>query len=175
MSFIPELDLFIMDSHDVRLLVITDISYYPSLFTITSPTLSIKIPGYSRERMIPFIPREINVFGANTLEIGCAGTSCKDMPLPDGVYTLKYAIIPAYQYNVTKTFLRVDALCQKYDEVFLHLEMFQCDMQTKRNKKMELEKAELLIQGAIAAANKCATDLAMELYQKAQSILNKMV
>ncbi len=172
MANTPELDLFIMDSHDVRLLAVVDISSYPLLFTITSPTLSVLIPGYTKEKLIPFVPREINVFGANSLGIGC-GPSCKDQPLPDGIYVFKYAIVPAYQYNITKNFLRVDSLYQKYDEVFLQLEQFQCDMQTKRNKKMKLNEAETLIQGAIAAANKCANDLAMELYQKAQSILNQ--
>lgn len=170
----PELDLMIMDTHDVRLLAVVDITHYPTSFTIVSPTVTITIPGYTREKLIPFVPRNINVFNSSTLDITCKDKNCQYIDLPDGIYILKYAIAPGYKYNVTKNFLRVDKLYQKFDEKFLHLEMFQCDMQTKRNKKMLLDEAEDYIQGAIAASNKCANELAMELYHKADVILNQL-
>jgi hypothetical protein len=42
-------------------------------------------------------------------------------------------------------------------------------------KRALLDEIELYIHGAVAAANNCATDLATELYQKATSVLDKLL
>ena len=169
----PILNLLVLDSHDPRTIVVADISTYPANMNLVSPTLAVTAPGYD-EQQIPFLPRNISIFNSNTLGIPCHSYDCDPIVLPDGIYTFKYAIAPAYKYNVTRTFLRVDRLYEKFDEKFLSLEMFQCDAQTKRNKRMLIDNAEYFIQGAIAAANKCANQLAIELYQKADRLLDSL-
>lgn len=169
----PELNITVFDSHDRRLLVIGDSSYYPTGWNIVTPTLAITVPGYP-EKQIEFDAQNINIFNSNALGITCDVDNCDLENLPDGIYKIKYAIYPSYKYNVTKTFLRVDSLYAKFDEVFLNLELFECDGQIKRNQRMQLDEIEFYIQGAIAAGNRCATKLAKELYDKAANLLNKL-
>lgn len=170
---IPDLNLMNAPTFDSKLLAIIDISKYPSGFNIVSPTLSIVIPGYPEKQFL-FTPQTLNVYNSYTLKISCSAENCTLVDLPDGIYIVKYAINPAYKYNVTKTFLRVDQLYQKFDEHFLSLELFTCDGQLKRNKQMILDDAEFYIQGAIAAANRCSNNLAIELYKKASKLLDKL-
>lgn len=169
----PVLDITIFDSHNINLLVIGDSSTYPSGFNIVNPTVQITIPGYG-PKTIAFTERTINIYNSNDLGITCDVDVCDLSALPDGIYTIKYAIAPAYKWSVTKNFLRVDNLYAKFDEKFLNLEMFNCDSQLKRAVKLQIDEVEYYIQGAIAAANRCANELAIELYQKALSLVNRL-
>lgn len=170
---IPELNIMYMPTYDSKLLAIVDISKYPTGFNIVSPTLAMIVPGYP-ERQFLFDPQSVNIFNSTTLKITCSTEDCALVPLPDGIYTIKYAINPAFKYNISKTILRVDQLYEKFDERFLSLELFTCDGQLRRNKQMILDDAEEYIQGAISAANRCANDLAIELYRKASKLLDKL-
>jgi hypothetical protein len=169
----PQLDLTILDSHNPKLLVIADSSVYPTGWNIISPTMGITVPGYA-EKQIPFVPQDINIYNSNTLGITCDVDTCALQDLPDGIYTFKYVIAPALTYNVRKNILRVDRLYSKFDEKFLNLEIFTCDGQLRRNQKMLLDDTEFYIQGAISAGNRCANKLALELYQKAWKLLDKL-
>lgn len=166
------LDIMTMDSHDLRLFIIADISTYPDGFNVLAPTLAVTVPGFPKKQ-IPFSKGEVNILNSKVLQIPCSG-GCPLQNLPDGVYTFDYAIFPSYKYNVTKTFFRVDKLYSKFDDKFLTIELLNCDLKTKRNKKMALDEAEAYIQGAIAAGNKCANKLAYELYKKADSVLQQI-
>lgn len=169
----PQLDITILDSHNSKLLVVADSSVYPSGWNIVSPTLSITVPGYPAKQ-IPFDAQNINIYNSNTLGITCDVDVCYLQDLPDGIYTFKYAIAPALSYNTTKSILRVDKLYERFDEKFLNLEIFTCDGQLKRNQHLVLDEIEFYIQGAIAAGNRCSNKLALELYKKATSLLNKL-
>lgn len=171
-SIVPILDITIFDSHNINLLVIGDSSFYPPSYVPVNPTLQITVPGYSPKTLI-FTPGTINIYNSNDLGITCDVEICDLSPLPDGIYTLKYAIAPAYKYNVTKTWLRVDSLYKKFDDKFLNLEMFTCDRALEKELKLQIDEIEYYIQGAIAAGNRCATKLAMELYRKADTLLNR--
>lgn len=169
----PILDITILDSHSSKLLVVADSSVYPSGWTIVSPTLQVTVPGYPA-RQITFDAQNINIYNSNTLGITCDVDVCDLQDLPDGVYTFKYAVAPALSYNTIKSILRVDKLYEKFDEKFLNLEIFTCDGQLKRNQHLLLDEIEFYIEGAIAAGNRCANKLAIELYKKASSQLNKL-
>lgn len=173
-STVPILDLTIFDSHNINLLVLGDSSFYPTDFNIVTPTVQITVPGYG-PKTITFTEKTINIYNSNDLGITCDVDICDLAALPDGIYTIKYAIAPAYLYNTTKTWLRVDNLYKKFDDKFLNLEMFTCDKQLERAQKLQLDEIEYYIQGAIAAGNRCATKLAMELYRKADTLLNRFI
>lgn len=168
----PVLNLTIFDSHNKKLLVIGDSSFYPTGYNIVNPTVQITIPGYG-VKTLTFTERTINIYNSNDLGITCDVDTCDLVDIPDGVYTLKYSISPAYKWNVTNTFFRVDGIYAKFDEKFLNLQMFSCDGQLKRNQKMVLDEIEYYIQGAISAANRCSIDLAVQLYNKANTLLNR--
>jgi hypothetical protein len=169
----PSLDLTIFDSHNINLLVLGDSSFYPEGFSIVQPTVTITVPGYG-EKTATFTARTINLYNSNDLGMTCDVDACDLAQLPDGVYTIKYAVAPAYKYNTTKTFLRVEALYAKFDEQVLNLEMYTCDRQLERSVRIKLDEIEYYIQGAIAAGNRCANKLAIELYRKASKLINQL-
>lgn len=164
-----KLDILVIPTYNTKTLGIADISTYPDSPPIQAPTIEITIPGFGLVS-IPFVPNDFNVFNSTTLEL----TSGTDdlLPIPDGIYTLTYSVTPAYENYVTKNIMRVDQLQEKFDEAFMKLDMMECDMAIKKQSKVELSSIYFFIQGAIAAANNCAIDVANKLYAQASKQLN---
>lgn len=165
----PVLDLLLIDTHSCYSMGIADFSQYPSGFNIVSPTIQITVPsgGYV---VLTFTAQSVNIYNSTSL-----GFTCEDedlQALPDGIYQFKYTINPASTYYVEKTFLRVDALQEKYDNAFLKLDL---DCMSSEEDKRALFDISLYIAEAIAAANKCALDLAMKMYRKASKLLDEFV
>lgn len=162
------LEFIIIPTYDIRFINILDISTYDVTPPITFiPTLDITVPGGFNNVSIPFSTGTYNILDSTLLEITEEGTDA----LPDGIYVFKYSTSPVS--FVEKTILRVDVLMQKFDEVFMKLDMMQCDRATKAQEKVQLNTISDLIQGAISSANNCATDQAMELYKKADKLLSR--
>jgi hypothetical protein len=168
----PILDLVILDVHNALNLAVGDTSQYFNT-AISSPTLEITPPSYPMISL-PFVANSIQVYDSNTLGI-TTGAGCDLAPLPDGLYKLKYSIYPSYLYYTEKTFLRVDKLMASFDEAWLKLDIFECDGALKYQDRQKLDLIEDYINGAIAAANKCANKLAVQLYNKASTLLTKFV
>lgn len=167
----PNLDLFFLDSHSTELLTIADVSQYPTGFNISSPTIEITPPGYDMIS-IPFVAQSLQVYNSTTL--GITEEDCDNIALPDGIYRIKYTIYPAYRYYVNKTFIRVDKLLEKFDRVYVQLDINQCDLATKKVEKRQIDLIWEYINGAIASANQCAEKQAMELYNRAYDALDKL-
>ena len=168
---IPILDFIIEDTHDAKTLAIRDISFYPQNFNIISPFLQVEVPGKGSVSL-SFTPNTTNVLNSTILSITKTGDSLSE--LPDGIYSIKYSINPAYQNYTTKNIVRVDKLNNKFDSIFINIISNDWDVQKLRNNRMKLNEAEFYTQGAIAAANRCANKLAMELYRKASCLLDEL-
>ena len=164
------LNLTLIDTHSSQTIGIADLSYYQTGHGISSPTLEVEVPGYGKQ-VFPFVKNSLQIINSEHLGITCEDECLAD--LPDGIYKVRYSIYPAYKYYVDKTFLRVENLWQKFDKYFLTLEL-DCRTPSSVQRK-QLEEVELYIQGAIAAANNCATKLALELYQKADKTLDALI
>lgn len=169
----PTLDLIVLDTHSSLYLAIGDTSVYPSTFSISTPTIEITVPSYPMTS-IAFVASSVQVYNSNTLGL-TTGDGCDNIALPDGLYRIKYSVYPAYLYYVEKTFLRVDKLMAKWDEVYLKLDLFQCDQAIKYQEQQTLDLIEDYINGAIAASNQCLNKLAIELYTKANSLMEKFI
>lgn len=166
----PTLDIIVMPTYSPYTLAVGDYSIYPSGYTPSSPTLEISAAGFPT-KSVSFVPNNLNIYNSSNL-----GITCEDAPsslLPDGIYSIKYSIAPAYLYFVTKTILRVDNIMEKFDTAFMKLDMMECDLALKRQQKIELDSINYFIQCAIAAANKCANKTAIDLYNQANKMLNK--
>jgi hypothetical protein len=159
------LNILVVPTYDLNTLNIVDASTYDT--TPTGPSIEITVPGFNVVN-IPFNINDYNIFTSASLQITATGVN---QPLPDGVYYLKYSITPAYENYVEKSFMRVDKLQQKFDEAFMKLDMMECDRAIKTQSKVELNSIYFFIQGAIAAANNCATVLANKLYNQADKAL----
>jgi hypothetical protein len=166
------LDILVIPTYNVLTLGVADISTYPVSPIITSPTIEITVPGFGKITL-PFIPNDFNVFTSLTLGITSIGQPL--LPLPDGVYYLRYSVTPSYINYVERTIIRVEQLQEKFDNAFMQLDMMECDRAIKTQSKVDLTSIYFFIQGAIAAANNCAIIESNKLYNQASKMLNNFM
>lgn len=164
-----KLDFLVIPTYNTLTMGVADASTYPAAPPVTSPTMEIDVPGFGIV-VIPFATNDFNIYTSTILGITSVGDEL--LPLPDGVYTLKYSVAPAYENYVTKTIIRVDQLQERFDNAFMKLDMMECDLAIKKQQKVDLDSIYYFIQGAIAAANTCAVDTANKLYAQASKMLN---
>ena len=168
-----KLDILVINTFNAMTLGIADISTYPTdPPVVTSPTIEITMPGFLPVAL-PFVPQDFNVFNSTTLGLTPVGVAT--VPLPDGVYYLKYSVAPAYENYVDKTIMRVDQIQEKFDNAFMKLDMMECDSAIRTQAKVQLNSIWYMIQGSIAAANNCAVDTANKLYIQANNMLNNFI
>ena len=164
------LDILVLPTYNKMLLGVADASTYVT--TPVNPTIEITVPSFGTV-VLPFTVNNYNLFNSESLGITATGAAL--VPLPDGIYKLKYSITPAITNYVEKTILRVDQLQERFDEAFMKLDMMECDKAIKTQSKVDLNTIYFFIQGAIAAANNCALETATTLYNQAQKMLNNFV
>lgn len=168
-----KLDILVINTFNAMTLGIADISTYPTdPPVVTSPTIEITMPGFLPVAL-PFVPQDFNVFNSTSLGLTAVGTGT--IPLPDGVYFLKYSVAPAYTNYVDKTIMRVDQIQEKFDNAFMKLDMMECDSAIRTQAKVQLNSIWYMIQGSIAAANNCAVDTANKLYTQANMMLDNFI
>jgi hypothetical protein len=163
------LDFLITPTYSTKTIGITDVSTYENdPPTVTTPTLEVSIPGFDTIT-VPFVPESLNVLNSTVLELTEVGE--EEQPLPDGVYVFRYSVDPSDSVFVEKTIMRVEQLQEKFDAAFMKLDLANCSDKITKQQKVSLDTIYYFIQGAIAAANNCATTEAVELYQKADKLL----
>jgi hypothetical protein len=168
---IPILDFLVLDSHDPKFLAIADISKIPDGFTVVSPTIEITPPSFP-VTLHTHVISNISVFNTNTLNITCVEDYSLLPELSDGLWNVKITISPAYKYFVEKSFFRVDSLMHKWQKALLSTDIKNCDQSIKRDDKLVLDDIYIFMQGAIAAANECDYNRAVQLYDLAKSLLD---
>ena len=168
-----QLDILVVPTYNTLTLGVADASIYPTNPpVVSSPTIEITVPGFDVVSL-PFNVNDFNIF--NSLSLGLTTFGDPLLPLPDGVYKLKYTVAPSYENFVEKTIIRVEVLQEKFDEAFMKLDMMECDRAIKTQQKVELNTVYFFIQGAIAAANNCAVAEANKLYNQANMMLNNFI
>ena len=167
-----KLDFLVIPTYNVQTLGIADASTYPATPPVSSPTIEIDVPGFGLVSL-PFNINDFNIYTTASLGITSVGDPL--LPLPDGVYYIKYSVAPAYQNFVQKTIMRVDQLQEKFDSAFMKLDMMECDAAIRKQQMVDLNSIYYFIQGSIAAANNCAIDTANKLYNQANMMLNQFI
>lgn len=162
--------IVVLETHDVQTISVADASTYATV-PPASPQLLVTPPGFPA-KIVPFGVGGYNVYTSDDLGITDAGII---NPLPDGVYHFNYSVASAIANTDTISYMRVNKLQEKFDRVFMSLDMMECDGEVKTQSKVQLNTIYLLIQGSIAAANNCAIIEANKLYDKANSMLNAMM
>jgi hypothetical protein len=165
------LNILVVPTYDSRILSVKDIFTYAT--TPSAPNIEITIPGGFGFVNLPFNINTTNIF--NSASLGITSPTDAELPLPDGVYFLKYSIAPAFENFVEKSIMRVDQLQEKFDNAFMRLDLMECDRAIKTQAKVELNSIYYFIQGSIAAANNCAIDTANKLYIQADRMLNNFI
>lgn len=167
-----KLDFLVIPTYNVQTLGIADASTYPPTPPVSSPTIEIDVPGFGLVSL-PFNINDFNIYTTASLGITSVGDPL--LPLPDGVYYIKYSVAPAYENFVQKTIMRVDQLQEKFDSAFMKLDMMECDAAIRKQQMVDLNSIYYFIQGSIAAANNCAVDTANKLYNQANKMLNQFI
>lgn len=168
------LDFSKVETDNCKTLGIVDESYYAPTPVISSPELTIWIPGFSNPVIVSFIPRKVNIINSNDLGLTTAASPDALSNIPDGVYKVKYTMTPATTYSVEKIFFRVCKLNCRYQNALLKLDIFNCDDVQRKARMNKLREIELLIASAVAAANVCNTVLAYDLYHRAERELERL-
>jgi len=170
-----KLDILVIPTYNTRTLGIADASIYPTDPPNVSATLNITIPGFAI-KSLNFNVNSFNVYTSSTLGLTPVGSP--DIPLPDGVYFLKYIVYNNADFTwneIERSIIRVERLQEKFDEAFMKLDMMECDRAIKTQAKVDLNTVYFFIQGAIAAANNCATTEANRLYIQADRMLDNFI
>jgi hypothetical protein len=166
-----KLDIIVVPTYNTLTMAVADASTYPTTPpSVTAPTLEVNVPNFGIVN-VPFVVNQVNVLSSSNLGISTLGSE----PLPDGIYYLKYSVAPANVNFVEKTIMRVERLQEKFDEAFMKLDMMECDRAIKTQAKVELTTISFFINGALAAANNCATVEANRLYLQADKMLNNFI
>lgn len=175
------LDVGIVPTYNPKTLAIADLSIYGPSGQVSAPTLEITPPGFGKVAL-PFIPRAVNIFNSNNLKITDTLDTENLVPLPDGIWRLKYSIAPSLQVFVNRKYLRTDQLQTKYLKTFLTIDLSESDCASelyclpRKNhagiRKIEkLREIELMINGAISAGNLGEDIYATELYKRANRLI----
>jgi hypothetical protein len=173
MAASPQLDITIQDSFNTYYLSIADISEYPAAWTVSNATCEVTVPGFPK-KAVTFTAKSVNNYKSSHLGITCnEEDDC--VPLPDGIYTVKYSVAPNAVYFVEKSFMRVHQLRCRYGNAFLKADLADnLKSGEKRTLKKELYRVASLMEGAVAEANNCDTEAAYKYYRKASQILDKL-
>lgn len=167
------IDFSYFPTNSTKTLGIVDTSIYEGSVP-TSPYLYIIIPGFDSASKIRFKTQKQNIINSNNLGITNV-TNPKDLiDIPDGVYGIRYdVIVNNINESVEKNFLRTELLQQKFTKAINKLNLGGCPNSSKAQDIKLLSEVEFMIYGAIAAANRCDIDKAIELYRSSEATLNK--
>jgi len=172
MSNTPKPNIIVLDSHDLKTMVVGDISYYPTGFTIVNPTLEVTAPGFAKTTMT-VSSKNITVLTSYDLNLVTSDT--ENVPLPDGIWKIKYSFSPAHLYNVEKSFLKTDNIQAALANAFIQTDLTECDTEIKLRDKQILQDIHNIIHQAVALANVCAEDRAMDMYRIAMKKITNFV
>jgi hypothetical protein len=166
------LDFVVVQTNNTTTMTIVDSSTYPNdPPNVSAPTIEITVPAFGTVSL-PFAVNSYNIFNSASLGLSEVGNVEE---IPDGVYFIKYSIAPAFENYVEHSIIRVDKLQEKFDQAFMTLDMMECDRAIKEQSFVTLNTIYLFIQGAVAAANNCATIEANNLYKQADNALDHFI
>lgn len=169
---VPFLDITLHETYNKYYLGIVDISDYPPSWTITNASLEITPPGYNKIS-VPVTARGVNLYKSSQLGLTCDEDGEDLMPLPDGVYTVKFSIHPNSTYLTEKSFMRIAGILCQYGEAYLKVDLaHHCSCADKSRDKAYLSSVRMLIEGAVAEVNNCNTEKGYKYYAKAKQMLD---
>lgn len=175
---LPDLDLSLIDIRDTGSIAIQDLSSYLSIPGSDNLSLQITPPGYDTVN-VPFIPGSVNIYKCADLGITCSDTGCT--PLPDGIYEVMYSVSalnsspPVQLASIDRKFIKIDTIRCKYQKAFgrMNIEALCCNIEQNQYWK-QLRMIKLYIDGSVAECLNGNYRLCFDLYQKANTMLDKL-
>lgn len=157
------------------ILPINDTSVYSPLIPITCETLNVTVPGFSYSNQIDVTSGFSQILTACDLQLQSAGCGETYLPLPDGVYIIKYSVSPNDLVYVEYNHLRITQALIRYNKALCDLDLAACDPPAKIKEKLEkLRLIKMYLEAAKAKVEYChEPQKGMSLYNYAIKLLNK--
>lgn len=171
---LPNLRLSIFDARSQEIFGLMDLSSYAAIPAPSGVALQITPPGWPTIN-VPFTPGTTNMYKCADLGIICGPADC--CTLPDGIYSVVYTVSNAGTIvdSINKTFIKIDQIQCRWMNAFLKVDLeCNCPSEDLRKYKDELRSIDLLINGAVAAANTCDDLTAMNLYMQADKCIDNI-
>lgn len=167
------LDFDILDTGNPKTLVFLDLSSYYT--EPDSPILQVTLPGHTKYNVVNIAARKINTFNSNTLGKTDSYNIRDIVALPDGVWTLTFRVCPYDEVYVQKYHLRTTILEQNLEKIFEHFKLLDCDVERDAQMRNDIVDILLAIESGKANAKKGNAKKASQLYQKADSLVTKIL
>lgn len=165
------LNFDIFETNNPKTLGVMDSSIYDST-PITSPIISILLPGYVVPVHLQYQPNKVNIYNSNNLGLTDVDDPADFTELPDGIYTINYSFIPRDTYYIEKKIFRTMKLQKKFEKAILK---YGSECSTKKDQLNKLLEIEFYMYGAIANANVCEYNKAIQLYSQALKELDQFL
>lgn len=124
---ISQLDFYVEDILNPKVLIIKDSSFYNPDIVPTSPEITIKYPGSTNYITTPVGTGFTYTINSNTIGLTRVNLADSLTVLPDGLWTIRYSICPNDELFVEYTFLRNTKQLIKYHNLFCSLEIHKCN------------------------------------------------
>ena len=161
---ISQLDFYIENILNPKVLIIKDSSFYNPDIVPTDPKIVIQYPGSSKYVTTNVGIHFSYVINSNTIGLTNVTNSNSLADLPDGLWTIKYSICPSDELFVEYTFLRNTKQLIKYHNLFCSLEIQKCNRKEYEEQLKNLIKIKQKIDAAVYLAECCKYNQAIELY-----------
>ena len=170
----PIINFLVPDLHDQFHIGVADASFYPSNFTITSPTVEISPPAFPKATLA-YTPGTLTLFNSNDLKLSCVTDPVQLAILPDGVWTIRMSVADNNQNNATKSFMRTTNIRRQFGIALLKTDTTCCGPDIDDQKNAYLDEIARYIDLATAAGNDCNSLVAMSLLQQANKMLKDFI
>jgi hypothetical protein len=159
-----------------RLLQVVDSSIYTSALPIDCARIEVTVPGYVSPVAIT-VTRDFSRF-LNSCDLGLQTLDCdtQTLPLPDGIYVVRYSVSPNDQVFVEYNHLRMTQAWNRYYTQLTDLTLGSCE--PEEDVKEQLRQFQLVRSFLEAAKAKVEyghePHKGMELFVYAQRLLERV-
>lgn len=144
-----QLSLEVPDSNNIKILRLSDTSIYAEELPVKCGYLQITSPGFTAPVQIETSPYFNLVLNACTLGIYQGGCGESSPALPDGIYTIRYAVSPTEKVFVEYNYLRITRVLNDYFKALSVLEISACEPSADIKAKLkELRLIRSLLEAA---------------------------
>lgn len=169
------LSLEVPDTTNSEIFRVLDTSTYDAILKVDCGTLQITPPGFTVPVAIEVIPQFNLVLNACSLGLQATNCGTTAVPLPDGIYIVRYSVSPHDKVYVEYNHLRVTQTLTVYYQYMCELEMAACEPDADVKEQLdELRLIRSFIDAAKAKVEYCHDpEAGMELLTYAKKKLDK--
>ncbi|MCA9495585.1 MAG: hypothetical protein KC589_01470 [Nanoarchaeota archaeon] len=169
---ITQLDIYIDEVLNPKLLIIKDTSWYNPDIVPSNGVIDVKNPIDNKIYSIPVGKDFLFTVNSNTLNITNVSDFKQLKELPDGIWTVKYSICPNQELFVEYSFLRNTKQTIKWMNLYCKLDLEKCNKKNYQEELKSLRDIKDLIDAAKYKADCGKYEQSLELYDRANQLLD---